>query len=72
MARDQYYGYPQLQDEENSILIMIWGQLFRMNNGGSAFNPAAFAAYLATLPTSDPHVLGAPWNNGGFLAISTG
>jgi hypothetical protein len=34
--------------------------------------PANFPAYLATLPTSDPHVVNAPWNNGGSLSISSG
>lgn len=40
--------------------------------GGSGFSPAEFQAYLATLPTSDPHVLNEPWNNGGTLSISQG
>lgn len=30
------------------------------------------AAYIATLPTSDPHVVGQEWNNGGIRAISQG
>ena len=30
------------------------------------------SADLALLPTSDPHVLNAPWNDGGVIAISAG
>lgn len=33
---------------------------------------AAEAAYVAALPTTDPHVVGAEWNNGGIRAVSQG
>lgn len=33
---------------------------------------AGEAAYLASLPTADPHILGAEWNNGGTRCISQG
>lgn len=38
----------------------------------TGISAAAFIAYLATLPTTDPHVNGSPWNNGGILTISAG
>lgn len=42
----------------------------------SGFTAAQFAAgeaaYLASLPTADPHILGAEWNNGGTRCISQG
>ena len=27
---------------------------------------------ISTLPTTDPHVANAPWNNGGFVCVSFG
>lgn len=43
-----------------------------VGSAGLIVNPAAFVAYLATLPNSDPHVVNQPWNNGGTLSISQG
>ena len=33
---------------------------------------ARLIAYFVTLPTSDPHVVGSPYVNGGFLMVSEG
>ena len=34
--------------------------------------PAAIAGYFSTLPTEDPEVVGAPWNDNGTVKISAG
>lgn len=34
--------------------------------------PAAIAGYFAALPTEDPEVVGAPWNDNGTVKISAG
>jgi hypothetical protein len=64
----QLDGIPDVN--ENVLLYNIW--LAITNGGGGGFSPEVFQAYLATLPTSDPHVLNEPWNNGGFMCISLG
>lgn len=41
----------------------------KLNADGSL---AATTTDLSTYPTTDPHVVGQKWNNGGFLVISQG
>ena len=36
------------------------------------FMALSYPMWVASFPTSDPHVLGAIWNNNGILSISMG
>ena len=38
----------------------------------SAYSGSLSTGFLSTLPTTDPLILSAPWNNGGVLCISKG
>ncbi|SRR5581483_7429326 len=40
-----------------------------LTQGGFA---AFYTTFLAALPTSDPHAVGQPWNNGGVIMTSLG
>ena len=41
----------------------------KLNDDGSL---AVTSTDISTYPTTDPHVVGAKWNNGGFVCISQG
>jgi hypothetical protein len=65
------YNIPRPNVNENVLDWNIFLAIQSLVSTGG-FTPAAFIAYLATLPTADPHVVNAPWNNGGILTISAG
>lgn len=67
-----FYNMQQQGEANVGNLLVSNGDGFAQDAGISSTAPSFATLTLTALPTADPHVVGAVWNNSGALAISAG
>lgn len=67
-----FYNMQQQGEAVAGNLLVSNGDGFAQDAGISSTAPSFQTLTLTGLPTADPHVVGALWNNAGVINISAG